>query len=433
MLGFIRDHDSAYNFSCPRDVEQREQDLKLVWGTIAEALHPNQPALARTLANETFDLMRTAFDRPELVRIFQEEAKVPEAVAQNMATGYTNLVGTILGHGSMSVVEAMHQFQRAGMTPDEALGFALLIGLHHPNFPITLVHGFAKGLTAKTPSLAIPDRLLGPLLIRRGREMEDGQMPKAEKEAAIFRDAESLRIDLARCAADILGISHAEALLIAYLVDATDRLTAIRRNYPSAIDFRPGENGGAPSFVRWNREGAPRIGEIVKKFGLILTNMRPAVAITTLDHVAEFTLPAALATLIGACEKEVQVVVDVLMYVVDNQPRDMTATKVHQFEVLARAFYLSSTFELEELRSINHEILEYVGQGRIPGFSGLATNLDADIALVHKHAMEIGSENRHYYTVSYLLSALVAMRTGNANQATLKTLARVQAEAAAPK
>ncbi len=422
VRGFIRDHDRAYVYETPQDVETRGRELKEVWTAIGMALHGGDRAAAEAAAAETYALMRNAFDRPYLAKTFEKEAGVPEKAAQGMAFGYGKLIGTILGHGSMSVVESKRKLEAAGLSPRAALGFALLIGLHHPNFPITLVHGLAKGLTAKTPSLQIPDRLLGPLLIREGRESESPEMTPAQKEEVKFRDSEALRAKVSAYAADLLGIRPSEARLIAVLGYSLDRVTASRRNTPDARDFRM--VGGKPSFVAWNKPGAP-LGEIVKKYGLILTNIMNAPDIKTADDVRKFDLKAAFDKTLDSIETETQAAVRSADAALADASLGSTRAERLRLENLRRAVEAKSRYEIGRTREIQRTVLEYAASGRISGFSGLAVDLDKDIALVHAHAEKIGPLSPDYATVSYLLSALVALRTGGTNQATLAALSAV--------
>ena len=80
-----------------------------------------------------------------------------------------------------------------------------------------------------------------------------------------------------------------------------------------------------------------------------------------------------------------------------------------------------SKTEVARTAAIQKKVLDYVAAGHIKGFSGLALDIEKDIDLVAAHAKTL-KPGDDYDTTSYLLSALVAIQTGNTNQATLNAL-----------
>ena len=104
---------------------------------------------------------------------------------------------------------------------------------------------------------------------------------------------------------------------------------------------------------------------------------------------------------------------------------EMTRDERRRFAALERDVAAQARREVGRTRAVQQAVLDYAASGRIAGFSGLTVDLDRDIALVHAHALALERESPDYATASYLLSALVAMRTGGTNQATIAALGRV--------
>lgn len=403
-IGFAVTHDRPYVYSGKADIESREKELKFAWGQIALSIGKS-PKEAALLADETYAFVRRAFDVDALKAEF-----VKAGLPEGLAFAYKGMVGTVLGHGSMGVVETMRTLDKAGWSKEAALGWGLLTAAHHPGFPITLVHGLTKGLTGKVPGLAVPDRLLPLLMVREGVENGD-----------LTLDSESLRGKVADYAAGKLGISRAESRMLAVFGYALDRITAARRNYPDAANFRL--VNGVPAFADWNTPGKP-VGEVVKKYSLIYTNIMGAADIKTLADAQKFTLEAAFAAVISSIEKETLAAAEAAEHAMRALSGEMDAKQNAMFRDLRRMIIQRSLYEVAQTKSAQDQALRY-GRNAIAGFSGQAYDLDQDIERVSRHAAALkpGPERE---SASFLLSALVALRTGPAHKAQVDAVMKLR-------
>ncbi len=240
---FVESHDLGYSLDFT-DVNLKDPLIE-VWTGVGKAIGLDSEA-AKEKALKAYAFIQKNANFPLLVQEFSEKFRREdpllspaeiEAKAKGAAGAQSYMVTRVLGHGSMSILPAMSRLEKAGFTHTEALGIALLFSAHHPGFPITLVEQFV------VPDV-VPMELLPILLIT-------DLTPEGER-----GNPDDLRRRLADSAAELLGISKAEARYIALLGYTLDRITPARRMIDFNLNtFELADDGTTRGGIVWTGGG----------------------------------------------------------------------------------------------------------------------------------------------------------------------------------